>query len=66
MGKSVAYFTKWANFLPILRNGQFRGLGVTYICYVQVEILYRYLYSEYIKSTGLIFMNDKFTVNYTS
>ena len=31
MGKSIAYFMKWAKFLPIPRNGQFCGLGVTYI-----------------------------------
>ena len=30
MGKSVAYFEKWAKFLPISQNGQFHRLGITY------------------------------------
>ena len=32
MGKSVAYFMKWAKFLPISQNGQCCGLGITYAC----------------------------------
>ena len=31
IAKSVAYFVKWAKFLPISRNRQFHRLGVTYI-----------------------------------
>ena len=38
MGKSVAYFMKWAKFLPISRNGQFRGLGVTYTLFTYLQI----------------------------
>ena len=30
IGKSVAYFMKWAKLLPISRNRQFHGLGVTH------------------------------------
>ena len=30
-GQVTCQFTKWAKFLPISRNRQCRGLGVTYI-----------------------------------
>ena len=31
IGKSVADSMKWAKFLPISRNGQFRGLVITFL-----------------------------------
>ena len=34
MGKSAAYFAKWAKYWPTSRNGQFHKLGVTYIFFV--------------------------------
>ena len=52
MGKSVAYFMKWAKLLPISRNGQFQGLGITYTqCIIIHNIILAYQISLYINHT---------------